>query len=213
MENKMADDTRETMTVDALQCARVLAAEVERLRASLTSCQKSNCELVAAKVEPAATWQPSLGDPDGRSDHCGKPEPFRVLCGDCEQLVCTDCGRVECCCDEARRVDDVMAEQFHADGTYAGAYDDIHAQRVLIAEVRRLREQFADETAKRFEVTRHAREVEADRDRLVQRSERAVSDLRLMASKLDALTNEWARGAREAYAAAAAHCAHIFGLK
>lgn len=33
-----------------------------------------------------------------RCDHCGAPEPFGVLCAECEQLVCTDCGRVECCC-------------------------------------------------------------------------------------------------------------------
>lgn len=31
-------------------------------------------------------------------DHCGEPERFCVLCPDCEQLCCEDCGRVECVC-------------------------------------------------------------------------------------------------------------------
>jgi hypothetical protein len=31
-------------------------------------------------------------------DHCGRVEQFCVLCPDCEELACTDCGRVLCCC-------------------------------------------------------------------------------------------------------------------
>jgi predicted Zn-ribbon and HTH transcriptional regulator len=34
----------------------------------------------------------------GTCDHCGKPERFCVLCAECEQLCCTECARVECCC-------------------------------------------------------------------------------------------------------------------
>lgn len=33
-------------------------------------------------------------------DHCGTPEEFSILCPDCEAICCTDCGRVECCCDD-----------------------------------------------------------------------------------------------------------------
>ena len=33
-----------------------------------------------------------------RCDHCGRPERFNVLCAACEQLACSDCGRVKCCC-------------------------------------------------------------------------------------------------------------------
>ena len=40
-------------------------------------------------------------------DHCGKPEPFCILCAECEALCCTSCGRVECVCDD--EVDEVQS--------------------------------------------------------------------------------------------------------
>jgi hypothetical protein len=40
-------------------------------------------------------------------DHCGEPEAFNVLCPDCEQLCCTSCGRVECCCETTAADDHV----------------------------------------------------------------------------------------------------------
>jgi hypothetical protein len=55
-----------------------------------------------ARLTPTTTpAAPRTGQPDTfpwRCDHCGKPEPFNVLCSACEELACTDCGRVECCC-------------------------------------------------------------------------------------------------------------------
>jgi hypothetical protein len=35
---------------------------------------------------------------DSVCDHCGKAERFNVLCPDCEELACNECGRVECVC-------------------------------------------------------------------------------------------------------------------
>jgi hypothetical protein len=49
--------------------------------------------------EQHATFEDTL--PQSFCDHCGKPEKYNVLCGDCEQLVtCFNCGRVKCICEE-----------------------------------------------------------------------------------------------------------------
>lgn len=32
--------------------------------------------------------------------HCGKPEPFCMLCPECEARACVHCGRVGCECRE-----------------------------------------------------------------------------------------------------------------
>lgn len=42
---------------------------------------------------------------DSKCDNCGKPEAFNVLCPECEELCCNECGRVECCCGGEERLD------------------------------------------------------------------------------------------------------------
>lgn len=58
--------------------------------------------MVTEAVEGASSKPPvRVLDDSSCCDHCGKPEHFNVLCPECEELACSECGRVLCICGPA----------------------------------------------------------------------------------------------------------------
>ena len=67
------------------------AAAVSKMRSDLRQ-----LELPESFAPPLPSFTPST------CDHCGEPEAFNVLCPACEELCCSECGRVECVCRPQR---------------------------------------------------------------------------------------------------------------
>jgi hypothetical protein len=75
------------LTYRCPRCAAEIRAGMNELTSTVRPLMKS-----------APTSRVQVLTADGRCDHCGKPEAFNVLCPECEELACSECGRVECCC-------------------------------------------------------------------------------------------------------------------